>query len=148
MKKTSPVIMICNIVSIVLILALLAMQFLPFWPAPAGEEGFVSLAKSVWFTNPKSGIPVMMGHVAILFMGIVCLYFCIAKMKSPMTFIPLTVTSVWALKSYLTTPGASEGFLWIVHVIMTALLLLPAAVLLVFWLIRVAEWFFKKEQKA
>lgn len=144
MKKTNKLVTVSNIVSFVLIVALAVLQFLPYWAEIPGEEGAVSIAKGVWFADAKSQMPVLMLHVWTLVIGAVCVYFCLIRSKGTISFIPVGVLAVVNTLGYL-KPEAMGASLWIVHLILSCLLFVPAIILFVFWLRGAIRWFTVKE---
>lgn len=109
----------------------------------------ISIAESVWRTNKYKkdmAAPLLMFHVAILGLGAVGIFFCLAKRKSNLNCVWALAVAIPAVLGYFTNSAAQTGMNWMIHGILAAILLIPAIILLVFTIMDVVRWFTKIEE--
>ncbi len=121
MNKIKTTTKICNILAAVFVVALLVMQFLPYWYAvplnavdakyytaeelaqlPAEEQEKatpVSMAKACWFPEEKQPVPVFIGGFMAL--SLCVLFFCLVKNSSTINFVWPMAASIVVLLGYL-----------------------------------------------
>lgn len=125
-----------NIISALLMVAMLACQFLPYWQFGEGES--VSLHGYVWFPTDHKPLtdallPLVKNYpsnqaalacVPVLALCLLSLFLCLSKSdKQQMGIFPLLTGSA-GLVLYLTSPVMRAGFLCWVHVALLALMLM------------------------
>ena len=157
------IINICNIACIVLLLALIGLQFIPYWygtsneywtpaeyaklsdaeitaAAEASKDGVgpISLADACWF--PVHDELTFITHAVILLLGGVCIFFCVKNWNSTFNCVPVLALAIIALVGYL-APVMTTGNLWIVHVVLCGLLAAVGVVLLCYQVQKWIRWF-------
>lgn len=124
---------------------LIVMQFLPFWTY-AGESGNItaSISSYIWlpynhealtasFTESIANydiINIVTRSVLILVLGIVSILFCLMKSNSRYTSILPTLCGIIGVWAYLSNTALRMGSGWILHLVLSVLLLLVGAVTL------------------
>lgn len=167
MKNSKSIVRICNIVSVVLLLVLIGLQFLPYWYGSSNEywtpeeyaamtdaeieeavanskKGVfsISLADSCWF--PVHEELTFITHAVILLLGAVCIFFCVKNWNSTFTCVPILATAIISLVGYL-KPIMTVGNLWIVHLLTIIVLMIPGLVLFGFQIKKWVDWFTKTD---
>lgn len=144
---------ICNVVCAVLLIALIALQFVPgFWataPNKKGEVDSASLQGYIWLPeehkdleksfkkdidefelNDIVGMP-----VGVLAFGILAVVFTALKPKGLWAALFAFLAAVLGVIGYLTMPVYQLGNNWVIHLIVAAVALAVSAVCLVIALI-------------
>ena len=149
MKNKLNVTQLCNILCVVLMLALVACHFLPFWTAP-NKEG-VETTYSVWQyvgfpTDNKSvtktfenAIPefdindmVLMPSAAILLAAVAVVFVFKNSEEVWLALFPALVGAL-GIHAYLALPVYQMGNMWILPLIVSALMFAGAVAAIVFW---------------
>lgn len=137
---------IFSYICIVLMLLLLATQFLPFFECPSCEDGTASASDYVWFPDHHKDITkgvmrdlygrefevsqVILPNIAILISCILGIIFILKTGANPwVSLIPLAGSAI-AVVGYLTTPGLQIGQNWILHLVAAALVMICSLVTL------------------
>lgn len=153
MKKGTTLIRLCNFALVVVMLAMLVCQFLPFWTV--GEEQ-VSMQEYTWITwdhgaltkqlqkevNPDFMVKDFVMVSFFMLVGCVLgIIFCLIKRNSAaIALIPfcLGILGIWG---YLTKPVLQIGFLWQLHLGVSIALAVVALVPLSVCVIKMIDWF-------
>ena len=137
---------IASYICIVLMLLLLATQFMPFFECPGCESGTTSASDYVWFPDHHKEITkgvmkdlygreyeiaqVILPNIAILVSTILGIIFILKTGANPwVSLIPLAGSAI-AFFGYLTTPGLQIGQNWILHLVAAALVMVCSLVTL------------------
>lgn len=153
MKKGTNWIRLCNIALVVLMLAMLVCQFLPFWAV--GEEQF-SMQEYTWFTWNCAELTDYLGDTVdpdfmvkdvvlvpfvMLFGCVLGSIFCLLKRKNAgIATIPLCVGAI-GVWGYLTNPAFQLGALWQVHLVLCILMVVVALIPMSVCVSRAINWF-------
>ncbi len=153
MKNGAKLIRLCNIICVVLMLALLVCQFLPFWVV---GENQVSIQEHTWFPWLNEDLTdlfvdtfgrdfmlkdIVLVPFVVLFGCVLGAIFCLLKFKSAgIAWIPFFVGLVGII-GYLTVPALQMGALWPVHLVVCILITIAAAIPLTDCAIRAVRWF-------
>lgn len=154
MKKKLTVGQICSVVCAVLLLALVVCQFMPFWTA---EEESVSIQKCVWLPQECKDITKMLDKtveveindivlmpVVVLVSGVVGAFFCAVQPKKIWAAICPLACGIVGSYGYLTMPAFQLGSMWILHLLLSILILLLGVVIAI---LLVKEKVSKKHKK-
>lgn len=144
---------LCNIICVVLMLAMLVCQLLPFW---AVGENQVSIQEHTWFPWLNEDLTdlfvdtfgrdfmlkdIVLVPFVMLFGCVLGAIFCLLKLKSAgIAWIPFFVGLVGII-GYLTVPALQMGALWPVHLVVSILMTIAAAIPLTDCVIRAVRWF-------
>ena len=162
--KKSLLIRIINIVCAVLMLALIVLQFLPFWttnegvsasvqsvtwlPKSANEQAVqkyfqATLGKDVYSMLPTTPSinQLVVPALGVLAFGLLGLYFCLTKSSKPIHGIWALLCGLSCVIGYLVVPVYQLGSGWIIHVALGGVITALSIVLLVQWAISVFHWF-------
>lgn len=153
MKIGTNVVRMCNIICLVLLLALLVCQFLPFWTV--GEKQ-VSVQEYTWITWAHEDltdsfidtfgrdfmIKDMVLTPFIVLAGIIlAAIFCVSKVKKPgAAFLPFFV-GVLVAWGYLSTPILQMGMLWQLHLGLSIAMAVVSLVPLYNCAVATVNWF-------
>ncbi len=133
-------------ICVVLMLVLLATQFLPFWECSNCEDGVASISDYVWFPEHHKDITngimkdlygkkfavadVVLTPVVIVATFVLSLFFCIKNTHKPVYAIIPAIGGAFGVVGYLTSPGLQAGSNWVLHMAVAAVLLVCALVVL------------------
>lgn len=153
MKNGAKLIRLCNIICVVLMLAMLVCQFLPFW---AIGENQVSIQEHTWFPWVNEDLTdlfldtfgrdfmlkdIVLVPFVMLFGCVLGAIFCLLKQKvAGIATIPFFVglIGIWG---YLSKPALQMGMLWQLHLVLAILLVVVSAIPLTDCVIRAVRWF-------
>lgn len=137
---------IFNYVCAVLMLVLLITQFLPFWECPQCEDGTASISDYVWFPHHHEGITkgimkdlygkkfevaqVVLTPLVILVSSVLTIFLCVKNAHKPLYAIIPAIGGAFGVVGYLTTPGLQAGANWVLHMALSAVVLVCALVVL------------------
>lgn len=129
---------VCNILCALLMLALLAVQFTPFWQC--GEE-MVSIGGFIWFPTDHVDLEkqlvsvlqtdfavddMLAAPIMVLLLGAVGTVLCLLKFSQPMVLLLPVACGLSGLIGYLSTPALKTGMGWQWHVAICAAMLIVA----------------------
>lgn len=153
MKKELNVIRICNFILIALMLAMLICQFLPFWSVADKQ---VSVQEYNWITwehadltkqiQKELGKDFMVKDFALIpfsvfFGSILGTIFTLLHLKSAgISLVGFSVGIICTI-GYLTTPVMQLGSMWILHLVVSILLVLAGLPAFVILIKRAINWF-------
>lgn len=142
-KKKLSVGQICCFVCAVLLLALVVCQFMPFWIA---EEESASIQAYVWFPQENKDVGNMLTKavdvnlndlvlmpIIVLVSGVVGAIFCAAMQKKVWAAICPLACGIAGIYGYLTQPAFQLGSMWIVHLLLSIVILLLGIIIGAFW---------------
>lgn len=159
---------ICLYICIVLCLALIVTQFLPFWTNEVsvkneeGERSNQEVTLSIWgylsfpeedtqkqfgkiFTS-EFGDEFSLNNIAgtaclILGLGILSIIFILLKSDKPWTFMFPLACGISGVVGYLSEPVLQIGNLWIVHLILSGLVVAACIYPCIHFIIGIKRWF-------
>lgn len=133
-------------ISVVLMLVMLATQFLPFWECSGCEDGTASISDYVWFPEHHKDITnhimkdiygkkfavadVVLTPVIIIACTILSLFFCLKNADKYIYAIIPAIGGGAGVFGYLTCPGLQAGSNWVIHMAVGAVLLVCSLVAL------------------
>lgn len=133
-------------ICVVLMLVMMATQFLPFWECAHCEDGVASISDYVWWPEYHKDITddimkdlygkkfglndLVLTPVLIVACTILSLFFCIKNAKKPLYAIIPAIGGGAGVFGYLTSPGLLAGSNWEIHVAVGAVLLVCSLVAL------------------
>ena len=133
-------------ISVVLMLVMMATQFLPFWECSHCEDGIASISDYVWWPEHHKEITndimkglygkeyglndIVLTPVLIVACTILSLFFCIKNAKKPLYAIIPAIGGGAGVFGYLASPGLLVGSNWEIHVVVGAVLLVCSLVTL------------------
>lgn len=153
MKIGTNAIRVCNIICLVLMLALLVCQFLPFWTV--GEKQ-VSVQGYTWITWEHEDLTdsfvdtfgkdymvkdMVLTPVVVLAGVIIAAIFCIRKLKKPGVGILPFLVGVLSIWGYLSTPVLQMGMLWQLHLALSIAMTVVSLVPLYNCAVATINWF-------
>ena len=131
-----------SLVCAALMAILLVLQFMPFWHFADGEEqAAVSISSYIWFPADNGGVDdylsaaiedfsinqMLVTPILLLVLCAVGVVFCLMRAGSlPVLLLPLAA-GLTGVIGYLTTPALQLGGNWLLHLLISALLLLASA---------------------
>lgn len=132
----------------VLILALLVMQFLPFWTT---EKETVSIGGYIWMPNEHKSVTklfkaelddkkfdpvrIVLWPVLTLVLGVAGMILCFLKKDTLLPYIMAMCCGLTGMLTYLTHPVYQWGANWIVHLVIAIVVLVAGAAGLVLKLV-------------
>ena len=153
MKISDRLLKITNIVCAVIILALVVLQFMPFWTV---GETTLSAQEYIWFCRHHIDFEdffiqqlgdafslnaAVLPTVGILAFGCLSIYFCIAKSNKSANWVwTILCGGLSCVFGFLTTPVYQMGSNWIVHLILGVVVCLISIVLFIRWIDDVKHW--------
>ena len=153
MKIGTNMVRICNIVSLLLLVAILVCQFLPFWTV--GDKQ-VSIQEYTWITWEQDDLTdsfedtfgkdymvkdLVLTPFAIVAGVILAAIFCLKNLKkSGAAFIPFIV-GVIGIVGYLTVPILMMGQLWQLHLALCIAMTVISMIPLINCLTATINWF-------
>lgn len=159
---------ICLYICIVLCLALIVTQFLPFWTAEVsvknedGERVTQEETLSIWgyLSFPEEDVQKQFGKnftsafgdeytingiagtaCLILGLGVVSIIFILLKSDKAWTFMLPLACGISGVVGYLSEPVLQTGNLWIVHLILSALVAAACIIPCIQFIIGIKRWF-------
>ena len=154
MKISDRLLKVINIVCAVLMLALIVLQFLPFWTV---GDNTLSAQKFTWFCTHNTDVnkffkaefgdvyslnTTILPTLGILVFGGLGVVFSLLKASKSINWLwAFLCGGLSCVIGYLTTPTYQLGSNWIVHVIIGAVVTLLSIVLLIRWIQDVIRWF-------
>jgi len=125
-----------------LMAVLLVLQFIPFWHFSDGEaQAAVSISSYVWFPADYGNVDDYLGEaiedysindmlmtpILLLVLCAVGVVLCLLKAGNPLVLVVPLVAGLAGTIGYLTAPALQMGGNWIVHLLLSILLLAAAA---------------------
>lgn len=126
-------------------------------------EKTISLAQYLWFTEEHEdlfghwkrmkdfdGNPLTQNEIVVMpflctLLVILGTFFCLWKNDKTWTCLFALIVGVYATITYLTTPILQTGHTWIVHLIVSIIVLLGSLPLTALWVKKVIKWFTVKK---
>lgn len=131
-----------NGICAVLMAVLLVLQFVPFWHFADGEEqAAVSISSYIWFPADNDGVDdylsaaiedhsindMLVTPILLLVLCAVGVVFCLIKSRNPFALLLPLASGFVGTVGYLTTPALQMGGAWVLHLLVSILLLAAAA---------------------
>ena len=134
-KSGKPSAKALNIISALLMVVLLACQFMPYWRFGEGET--LSIQGYVWFPTKHPALTeellplvekfpcnqAVMACIPVMILCLLGVWFCLSKSGKPLIGLLPVLTGAVGLLMYLTSPVMRAGMLCWLHVAVLALLL-------------------------
>lgn len=157
MKKKNTLNVLCNVISAVLMLALLLCQLLPFWDFGSQQ---LSIQQYIGFPEKHQEVTsyfrsqispdfmvkdIVLMPVITLLVGLIGAFFCVWKCKKNWVFLFPMICGISGVIGYLGVPAFQLGAMWQLHLVISILMLVCAIVPMIQCFVKVKDWFLSKE---